>query len=348
MKTVLKRVVAGAIVVLASQGVLAQAKEGVGELAQYQGADRQARLLEAAKGENGITVYHSYPALTNVMTAFTKKYGIKTRAWRAGSEAILQRVITEARGNRFEVDIVQNNAPENEAAYREKLLQVVRSPLRSDLIPQANPAHGEWVGVTLDVWTAAYNTNRVTEAELPKSYEDLQDPKWKGRLGIEANNHAWFGTLLQELGEERGREIFKNIVAVNGISARKGHSLLTTMVASGEVPLALTVYNWNPEQLKAKGAPIKGLALKPVIAQPSTVALLKKAPNPASALLFYDFIISEEGQRILQDLSYVTTHKKIPHPLRDDALRYIDPAKALDMQNAWLTTFDEMIVKKAK
>lgn len=348
MKKVLMKLVASAIVVLGVHGTAAHAQGTVSELALYQGPDRQARLVEAAKKENGITVYHSYPALTNVMTAFNKKYGIKTRAWRAGSEAILQRMITESRGNRFEVDIVQNNAPENEAAHREKLLQAVRSPFTVDLIPQATPAHAEWVGVTLDVWTAAYNTNRITEAELPKSYEDLQDPKWKGRLGIEANNHGWFGTLLLEMGEERGREIFKNIVATNGISARKGHSLLTTMVASGEVPLALTVYNWNPEQLKAKGAPIKGFTLKPVIAQPSTVALMKKSPNPASALLFYDFIISEEGQHILQESSYVTTHKKLPHPLRDDALRYIDPAKAIDMQNAWLTTFDEMIVKKAK
>lgn len=346
MKKTLKLMVAGLVVAFGTQGVMAQ--DLVKDLALYQGTDRQARLLEAAKKENGVTIYHSYPALTNVMAAFTKKYGIKTRAWRAGSEAILQRMTTESRGNRFEVDIVQNNAPENEAAHREKLLQAVRSPLIADLIPEAVPAHGEWTGVTLDVWIAAYNTNRVQEGELPRSYEDLQDPKWKGRLGIEANNHAWFGTLLSVLGEERGREIFKNIVATNGISARKGHSLLTTMVASGEVPLALTVYNWNPLQMQAKGAPIKGLPLKPVIAQPSTVALLKKAPNPASAILFYDFVISEEGQRILQGLNYVTTHQKLPHPLRDASLKYIDPAKALDMQSTWLANFDEMIVKKAK
>lgn len=346
MKTVLKTLVASLVVALGAQGALA--KDTAKDMAVYQGPDRQARLVEAAKKENGITVYHSYPALTNVMAAFTKKYGIKTRAWRAGSEAILQRMITESRGNRFEVDIVQNNAPENEAAYREKLLQAVKSPFAAELIPQATPAHGEWVGVTLDVWVAAYNTNRVQESELPKSYEDLQDLKWKGRLGIEANNHGWFGTLLSELGEEKGRKIFENIVATNGISARKGHSLLTTMVASGEVPLALTVYNWNPLQLQAKGAPIKGLPIKPVIAQPSTVALLKKAPNPASALLFYDFIISEEGQKILQEFNYVTVHKNLPHSLRDASLKYIDPAKALDMQNAWQNTFDEMIVKKAK
>lgn len=348
MKKTLKALALSLVVAFGVQGAPVLAQNSVQELALYQGPDRKARLVEAAKKENGITVYHSYPALTHVMAAFTKKYGIKTRAWRAGSEAILQRMITESRGNRFEVDIVQNNAPENEAAHREKLLQAVKSPFTADLIPQATPAHGEWVGVTLDVWIAAYNTNRVQESELPRSYEDLQDPKWKGRLGIEANNHGWFGTLLSELGEEKGRKIFENIVATNGLSARKGHSLLTTMVASGEVPLALTVYNWNPLQMQAKGAPIKGWPIKPVIAQPSTVALLKKAPNPASALLFYDFIVSEEGQKILQEFNYVTVHKNLPHSLRDASLKYVDPAKALDMQNTWLATFDEMIVKKAK
>jgi len=317
------------------------------ELALYQGPERQERLLEAAKKEGELSVYHAYPKLTIMMAAFTKKYGIKVNAWRAGSEAILQRLTTEARGGRFEVDIVQNNAPENEAAHRERLLQEVRSPYLADLIPQAVPAHKEWAGITLDVWTAAYNTAKVKKDELPKRYEDLQDPKWKGRLGIEANNHIWFGTLLSALGEERGTKIFNNIVSTNGISARKGHSLLTTMVASGEVPLALTVYSWNPEQIKAKGAPIEGLAIQPVIAQPSTIAMLKRSPNPASAILFYDFMLNE-GQKLLADNHYVATSKKIPSPFANVPLTYVDPAKALDMQNKWLRNWDEMIVKKAK
>lgn len=317
------------------------------ELALYQGPERQERLLEAAKKEGELSVYHAYPNLTIMMAAFTKKYGIKVNAWRAGSEAILQRLTTEARGGRFAVDIVQNNAPENEAAHRERLLQEVRSPYLADLIPQALPAHKEWAGITLDVWTAAYNTAKVKKDELPKRYEDLQDPKWKGRLGIEANNHAWFGALLSELGEEQGTKIFNNIVSTNGISTRKGHSLLTTMVASGDVPLALTVYSWNPEQLKVKGAPIEGLTIQPVIAQPSTIAMLKRSPNPASAILFYDFMLNE-GQKLLADNHYVVTSKKMPSPFANVPLKYIDPAKALDMQDKWLRNFDEMIVKKAK
>lgn len=317
------------------------------ELALYQGADRHERLIEAAKKEGDLSVYHAYPQLPVVMAAFTQKYGIKIKAWRAGSEAILQRVTAEARGGRFEVDVVQNNAPENEAAYREKLLQEVWSPYLKDLIPAATPSHRAWAGITLDVWTAAYNTAAVKKEDLPKSYQDLQDPKWKGRLGIEANNHAWFGSLLAELGEEQGTRIFNNIVATNGISARKGHSLLTNLVASGDIPFALTVYSWNPVQLKKKGAPVEGLLIQPVLAQPGTIAMLKHSPNPASALLFYDFMLSQ-GQKLLADASFVPTSKQIEHPLSNVPMKMIDPARALDRQEKWLKQFDEMIVKRAR
>ena len=222
------------------------------------------------------------------------------------------------------------------------------APTESTSTAQAIPAHHEWVGITLDVWTAAYNTGKVRKEELPHSYQDLQDPRWKGRLAIEANNHAWFGTLLSELGEEQGTKIFNNIVATNGISARKGHSLLTTLVASGDVPLALTVYNWNPEQLKAKGgAPIEGLFIPPVIAQPSTIAMLKRAPHPAAAILFYDFMLTE-GQKLLADNSYVVTSRKYPSPIANMAVKFIDPATALDQQDKWLKSFEDIIVKKAR
>ena len=336
---------------LAAQPALAQdnAKlEQVRALAMYQGPDRHERLVEAARREGELSVYHAYPALKSVMDAFSKKYGIKVNSWRAGSEAILQRLTTEARAGRHEVDIVQNNAPENEAAHREKLLQEVRSPYLADLIPQAVPAHHEWVGITLDVWIAAYNTDKVKKSDLPKSYADLQDPKWKGRLGVEADDYGWFGALLSELGEAQGAKIFNNIVATNGISVRKGHSLLGTLVASGDVPLALTVYNWNPAQLKAKGgAPIEGLFIPPVIAQPSTIALLKRAPHPAAALLFYDFMLSE-GQAMMANISYVVTSKKLPSPVAGVAIKYIDPSTALDQQEKWQKSYDDVILKKAR
>lgn len=350
MRKALHIVFAAAACAMLAPHALAQQPAGadaVRALALYQGADRHARLLEAAKREGELNVYHAYPRLTAVLDAYSKKYGIKVKAWRSGSEAILQRITSEYRGGRFEADIVQNNAPEMEAAHREKLLQEVRSPYTADLIPQALPGHREWAGITLDVWSAAYNTEKVKKADLPRSYQDLQDPKWKGRLGIEANNHAWFATLVGELGEDKGTKLFNNIMAANGLSARKGHSLLANLVASGEVPLALTVYNWNPEQLKAKGSPIEGHFIQPVIAQPSTIALMKRAPHPAAALLFYDFMLNE-GQRMLHENSYVVTSTRLPSPVAGMEIKYIDPALALDSQDKWLKMFDEIILKKAR
>jgi iron(III) transport system substrate-binding protein len=304
------------------------------------------RIVAAAKKEGELSVYHVYPALPVVMAAFTRKYGIKVRPWRAGSEAVLQRVATEARAGRHEVDIVQNNAPENEAAHRENLLQAVKSPYLKDLVPEAVPAHGEWVGITLDVWTAAYNTERVRKEELPKTYRDLLAPRWKDRLGIEAFNHGWFATLLGAMGEKEGLKLFSDIVATNGISVRKGHSLLTALVASGEVPLAITVYSWNPVQAKKKGAPIEGLALEPLIGQFSTIAMLRKSPHPNAAVLFYDFMLSE-GQQLLAEADFVPSSRKFASPFKTP-IKFVDPAQALDMQDKWVKTYEEVVTKKAK
>ena len=336
-----------ALTLLVSTATAQDPGKAARDLALYQGADRHDRLVELAKKEGELAIYHVYPALPVVIAAFTKKYGIKVKAWRSGSEAVLQRVIAESRGGRFDADIVQNNAPENEAAWREKLLQEMWSPGLKDLVPEATPAHRGWAGISLDIWTAAYNTNLVKKEDLPRSYQDLADPRWKGKLGIEANNHAWYGTLLAELGEERGARLFEQIMASNSISARKGHSVLTNLVASGDIPLALTVYSWIPEQLKKKGAPIENWVIQPLLAQPSTIALMRRAPNPASALLFIDFMLGE-GQKLLADAQFVPASKTIPNPLSGVPMKMLDPARVLDLQDKWLKSFEDGIVKKTK
>ncbi len=325
----------------------AKGPTSVQEMAVYQGDDRQERLVALAKKEGELSVYHVYPNLPVVMAAFTSKYGIKVKPWRSGSEGVLQKLTTEARGGRFDVDVVQNNAPENEAAHREKLLLEVHSPYVKDLMPQASPAHREWVGITIDVFTAAYNTSKFRKEELPASYQDLLDPKWKGKLGIEVDDQAWFNTLAEIMGEQQTHKLFADIIATNGLSVRKGHSLLANLVASGEVPLALTVYSWTPEQLKKKGAPVELLALPPVIAQFSTIAITKRAPHPYAALLFYDFMLSE-GQQLLANLSYVPTSTKIDTPITKLPLRFINPEHAIDQQDKWVKTYEEVVTRAAK
>ena len=118
--------------------------------------------------------------------------------------------------------------------HREKLLQQLKPPSLADLDPAALTAHGEWTGTRYNVFVAAYNTRFIKKDDLPKSYDDLLDPKWKGKLGIEADDSDWFGAVIDRLGEERGLGLFRNIVATNGISVRKGHTLLANLVVSGK------------------------------------------------------------------------------------------------------------------
>jgi iron(III) transport system substrate-binding protein len=327
-----------------------KAETTVAEIALMQGDNRLQRLIEGAKKEGELTMYNVMPIgdMAPVIDAFTKKYGIKVKAWRSGSEAVLQRIVTEARGGRFEVDIVENNGPEMEALHREKLLQQVSSPSHADIMPQAIPAHREWVGNTIDIFVQAYNTNKVKKEDLPKTYQDLLDPKWKGRLGIESDDQHWFARLVQELGQEKGTKLFKDIVDTNGISVRKGHSLLANLVASGEVPLALTTLNYAPEQLKQKGAPIQSFIMSPAIAYFRGIGLTRKAPHPHAAMLFYDFLQSDEAQQILTKRSKIPVSKRIDTPEKKLSLIYIDPAQFLDMNAKWTKAYEETVTKRVK
>ena len=319
----------------------------VAGIALLQGENRLQALIEGAKKEGELNVYLVYPGVVMITDAFTKKYGIKVKNWRSSSENVLQRVVSEARGGRFEVDITENNAPEMEALHREKLLQQVRSPYLNDLMPQAIPAHKEWVGTSIDMFVQAYNTEKIKKEELPKTYQDLLDPKWKDRLGIEEGDQHWFAYVLQELGQEKGIKLFKDIVAANGMSVRKGHSLLGQMVASGEVPLALTLYSWGPDQLKQKGAPVDRFNISQPIAQFRGLGLLKKVPHPHAAVLFYDFMLTD-GQEILSKQHAIATSNKFDAAQKKVPMKFIDPAVFLDNNEKWLQTFDKVFVKRTK
>jgi iron(III) transport system substrate-binding protein len=328
----------------------AQARGSAPELAAYAGADRQQRLLEGARKEGPLAIYTSAQSddMGALIAGFEKKYGLKTTVWRAGSEKVLQRAVTEARGNRHTVDIIETNGPELESMSREKVLVAVKSPYLAQLIPQALRPHGEWVGTRLNVFVQAWNTKLVKKEELPKTWDDLLHPRWKGRLGIEAEDQDWLSGVCAELGEAKGVKLFKDIVAANGMSVRKGHTLLTQLVVSGEIPFALTVYNYKAEQLKDKGAPIDWLSIGTPIARPNGVAVAKAAPNPHSAIMFYDFEISEEGQKILAGRDFVPTSTKVENPFAKTGLRFVDSRTMLDEYEKWNKLYEEIFGAKGR
>jgi iron(III) transport system substrate-binding protein len=347
-----RHILAALVAATLAAPALAQVKPNAtaADVANYAGADRAQKLVEGAKKEGELNIYTS--AQTDDMGALAKafeaKYGIKVNIWRASSEKVLQRAVQEARANRAAMDVAETNGPELESMHREKVLQAVKSPYLKDLIEQAIRPHGEWVGTRLNVFVQAYNTNAVKKEEVPKTWEDLANPKWKGKLGIEQEDADWLAGQYAEMGEAKASKVFRDIVNTNGISVRKGHTLLTQLVASGEIPLALTVYNYKAQQLKEKGAPIDWFHIGPAIARPNGIGVAKNAPHPHAAVLFFDFEISEEGQKILAGRDFVPTNRKIDTPLAKIPMKFVDARVALDDYKKWEKNYEDLFLKAKK
>jgi len=316
-------------------------------LFDYAGPDRMQKIVAAAKKEGSATMYTTFaekdqPALIN---PFEAKYGVKVTIWRAGTDKVLQRTLAEAAARKYNVDLIHFGSPEMEALSREKILQAVNSPVHRDLQPGSVPPHREWAATLLSVWVQVYNTNLISKRDLPRSYKDLLDPRWKGKLGIEAKNQDWFASVVDIMGGgEKGLQFFRDLVAKNGISARTGHTLLNNMVIAGEVPLALTVYNYMPEQSKKKGAPIDWFALEPAVARSNAIGVARRAPHPNAALLFYEYMLGE-GQQALVKMDYVPSNVKVASPLKGVKIVQTDPIRTLDESEKWTKIFEDVVLK---
>ena len=310
-------------------------------------AQAQASIA-AAKKEGTLTLYTSIADkdVATLTRPFETKYGITVVVWRAGTDKVLQRTIAEAAAKRYDADVIHMGSPEMEALSREKILLPVTSPAHKDLQPGSVPPHRQWAATLLSVWVQAYNTRLVKQADLPKTYRDLLNPKWKGKLGIEAKDSDWFASVVEVMGGgETGLRFFRDLAAGNGLSPRQGHTLLNNLVISGEVPIALNLYNYMPEQAKKKGAPVDWFALEPAIARSNAVGVARRAPHPNAALLFYEYLLGE-GQQYFVSMDYVPTNMTVPSPLKGVKIIQTNPARTLDESEKWTDLYDGIVRKR--
>jgi iron(III) transport system substrate-binding protein len=314
------------------------------EVGRFTGPDRMQRLIAGAKKEGVLNLYSSIPLATQteVTGGFERKYGIKVNLWRAESTTILQRAVTEARGGRNMVDAVETASAEVEALERERLLQEVNLPVFADLIPGSTKAGRAWVASRLVIFVGAYNKNLIKAADAPKTYEDLLNPKWKGKLGIEAENGNWLMALSGLQGEQKTTSLFRSIVAKNGMSFRRGHTLMVNLIASGEVPLGLNVYQEHVDQAITRGAPIQILYLKPLIAQPIGAAVFRRAPHPHAAVLFLDYLLTD-AQKTIVSQQMIGTNKNVPRPVPAGLeLNMLDVPKYVTESPRWIRLYREI------
>ena len=295
-----------------------------------------AELVARAKKEGAVTLYTSMQLVDSgpLTQAFEKKYGIKANLWRASGEKVAQRVLTEARGGRFEADVVETDGAQMEILHREQQLGPLPVASLKDIPPQIVPPHRDYAPTRLTLYVMSYNTKLVAPNEVPKTYADLLQPRWTGKLALENDDVAWFASVVKAMGESQGLGYYRRLAGQRP-SMRKGHTLMAEMVAAGEIEIAIDTHVQGIARLKEKGAPIDWKPLQPAFGQPSSVGVAARAPHPEAARLLADFILSREGQEIIKSRNRVPVSRAVDSPLNKFQYRLIDPAIALDEWDKW-------------
>src|SRR6266852_2953480 len=313
----------------------------------YEGGDRAQRLAERARQEGALVVYTSLATSESVplTQAFERKYGVKVELWRSLSDQVVRRALNEAKARRHVVDVIETNAPELEALARDRVLARFFSPHIVDIPQWGVPAHRMWIADRVDFFVVAFNTARVRREELPATYEGFLDPKWKGRIGLEATDQEWLAGLAKHWGERRAVEFFRGLVSMRP-DVRKRHVLLSEMVSAGEVHVSLTNYASNADSMKRRAKPIDWKAVEPVIGRPQAIGLAANAPHPNAALLFADFVLSPEGQRLFDSMGRFPSSRKVKSDLITFPYLMLDAIALIDEDEKWLKLWNELVTVK--
>ena len=301
--------------------------------AQEQVKDR-AKLIEEAKKEGKVFVYVSSNAsdARALKASFEKKYPfINMEYYSSGKDALLARYLLEARTGNYFADVYQSSVFPIMNLVEKGLLAKYQSPEQEGYLEALRDKDGYWNASYLNAVTMAYNSRLLKADEVPSSYQELLLPKWKGRMGFVLSHTEWYFAMLQSMGEDKGRQYMEALSKQN-IHSRIGSSLMNQLMMAGEFPLLISQYPTGVEEIKKTGAPIDWVALDPWFVYPIAIAVTAKNSHPAAARLYLDFILSEEGQNTMRQLSRIPARKNIlptsPRLMQGRKLFVIKPASS--------------------
>jgi iron(III) transport system substrate-binding protein len=221
---------------------------------------------------------------------------VKLTVMRATGEKVRTRILTEARAGRYAWDVVSFNLLDMDALNREGLLAAYSSPEAKTGFP-AGAVGANWAAIYVRQYVIGYNTQLVKEP--PREWSDLLSQRWSGKLALDETDVEWYAAMLDYWGRDKGIA-YMQALSRQKPQQRRGHNLLTRLLVAGEFPLAL-VHAAEVEKEKQDGAPVEWVkTLDPIITSPSQVAISAKAPHPAAARLLVDFLLSKEGQRVIE------------------------------------------------
>jgi iron(III) transport system substrate-binding protein len=274
-------------------------------------AEREKKLIEGAKREGELLWYTNsgIENATRYIQGFKKSYPfINAQVWRAKTRQVTQRIISEANAGKHMVDVIKPSTDLLPALLEKNLIGKYETPLRT-----VYPAHAKspfYTNMNYAFRVFAFNPRKVNPKDAPRRWEDLLQPKWKGEILFDESSLEEVMAMLAAWGKEKTVSYLTRL-SQQSLLIRTGRDTVTQMMMAGEANLAVTTYAYNNEGLRTSGAPVDWVAedLIPALIYPLTMA--RHAPHPYSAALFYDFMISEEGQRLIAKEGRVVAHPKV-------------------------------------
>jgi len=314
------------------------------QLALFQGGDREKLLVEGAKREGQFTLYTSHTWFRTLVKDFEKKYPFtKVSEWRNDSKNLIRKVLEESKSGRVLVDVVETTADGMGVLKREGLFQEYYSPearyYPNELKPRGK--NGFFYLPDRETYNSlGFNTALVSSA-APRNFKDLIDPKWKGKMAITNTTTGvrWIGNVLESMGREYLDKMAEQDVSVQDMAP----AALINLVASGEVPLSPTIFDANVAIAKQKGAPVEWRPLEPVVTTVGSSALMAKAPNPYTALLFIDFLLSKEGQQLIMKGGLWSPREDIGTVDQKFKKSYLDEKYSLEELEAKFTQWENLL-----
>jgi iron(III) transport system substrate-binding protein len=264
-------------------------------------------LVNNAKQEKEVVWYTTTSAGDNqaIVAGFTKKYPLlKVQVLRSTGEKLRQRVLTETSAGQYFSDVLSVSSMEMGLLKSRNLLQPYDAPEAESYPANAKDKEKSFTAIYARNFVMGYNTAMIPEKDRPRDWPELLDPKWKGKFGIDEEEFEWYGTLIDYWGREKAGKYMRALAAQQP-TLRRGHNLLAQLLAAGEFPVAI-VFPFEIEQLKRRGAPVEwSNSSDPIVTSINVVAHSVKAPHPNAAKVFINYILSEEGQTIIKNVSRV-------------------------------------------
>ena len=297
------------------------------------GPDCDKSILDGARKEGQVVFYSAMivnQALRPLADAFMKKYPfVKMTFWRGDTEEIIDKLAAEERAHNVVADVAEGTGV-GDLAVGAALTQPYFTPLVAELPERYRDPQNRWTYTRISYFSAAYNTRLVPPGTQPKSYDDLLDPRWRGKLAWRVNTASGTPLFMTAIrlarGEQKAEAYFEKLAQQKIINFGSGSArTLVDRVIAGEFPVALNIFAHHPLISKAKGAPVDSQLLNPVPSTAGTMVIPKGARHPYAAMLLADFVLSKEGQQILAGADYFPVRADVsPRP----ALASVIPQRA--------------------